>query len=765
MTAESFTAIQNTAGTSSLSRRSFLTTVSSTAAAGALGSNLDLLAQSAPKFTSILIPKDAHPAIRRAAEILAPKLSLKDDAIHTYSGAAKARKNFIVFALKESKGIPSTISGPIERDGYVVQALDGGLIVCGARPRSLLFAAGETHHWLNRTDGATTATWTRNPEFAMRFGVHHPNHSVAELVSILGANTFVAGLHASVSLKDEMPEVYAKLSSADQQRIVAAEVEDMKRNAALVKEFHDADVEVFADLPYGNNFSRWSPDLYQAFLAVYPSAKGVPEEHSWEKAALCPSDPATWKLFEAYIRECARQSQADGIACTFWDQYGIFCHDDRCRADGLDQFKNELHAAISHYYAAVQSMGKKLHLRTWSSGCPHWLGDQYVHAPGYSNFSESHYELWSRVITDTPKEILIQTKVYHSDCEPDPPFSTMLGKCKPHPEIVEYQMVGQTIGRHYFPAATVNYTAWTMKKAHDLIGSDGGAEITPGGTMQSNYDMYADILNSVDIYAWRELTWNLDTAVEDIYAAWAAQIYSPQAAPHIAKAMQLSEEAANFTWSPLGHGSSTNSDFAGDIARRETLLRYTNRYYLPEYATFLEPTRENVDLIVAEKQKCLAGIEAMFAELEAAKPYLTQAQADEIATRFDWFREFATCNVTLDMSLWRFRYLRAQAALLTTDPEQIKPLAQAFDTVTEHAPKLFHYDPSQKFACYNVPLGQLRTRPNLGSPLRLMHEIYTRSLAFMEESVGPDYLPKEWVRAEVQMNVPTETEHPERGRS
>lgn len=760
MTMEPMNSTRDASETFPVTRRSFLKTASSVAAAGALADSLDLLAQSPAKFTGILIPKDAHPAVRSAAETLATKMGLKPEAIRNYSGAARVHRNFVVLALKEAKGVPGALAGPIERDGYAVLAQNGGLLVCGARPRSLLFAAGETPHWLDRTDG----TWTRNPEFAMRFATHSREHSVAELVSALGANTFVAPLHAGVSLKDEMPEVYAKLTPDAQQRLAAAEADDMKRNAALVKEFHDADVDVFADLPYGNNFSRWSPELYEAFLAVYPSAKGVPEEHSWEKAALCPSDPATWKLFEAYVRECARQSQADGVACTFWDQFGIFCHDPRCRANGLDEFKNELHAAISHYYAAVQPMGKKLHLRTWSSGCPHWLGDQYVHAPGYSNFSESHYEVWSRVITDTPKEILMQTKVYHSDCEPDPRFSTLLGHCKPHREIVEYQMVGQTIGRHYFPAATVAYTAWTMKKAHDLVGSDGGAQITPGGTAQSNYDMYADILNSVDIYAWRELTWDLNTGVEAIYAAWAAQIYSPQAAPHMAKAMQLSEEAANLTWSPLGQGSSTNSDFAGDIARRETLLRYTNRYYLPEYTKFLEPTKENIDLIVQEKQKCLAGIDAMFTELEAAKPNLTQAQADEIATRFDWFREFAVCNVALDMSLWRYRWLRAQAALLTTDPDQIKPLAEAFDTVTQHAPKLFHYDPTQKFACYDVPLGQLRVKPNLGSPLRLMHEIYTRSLEFMEESVGPDYLPKDWIRAEVQMNVPTAMQHPERAR-
>jgi hypothetical protein len=599
--------------------------------------------------------------------------------------------------------------------------------------------------------------WARNPDFALRFGTHHADHGVAEQVAILGTNTFTAQLHASVSLREEMPEVYAKLSAADQQRFAEAAQADGSRNAALVKEFHDADVEVFADLPYGNNFSRWSPQLYAAFLEVYPTAKGTPEEHSWEKAALCPSDPATWKLFEAYVRECVKQSGADGISATYWDQFGIFCHDERCRKNGLDQFKNELQVSISHYYAATQPLGKKLHLRTWSSGSPHWLGNEYVHAPGYSQFSQSHEELWSQVIAHTPKEILMQTKVYHSDCEPDPRFTTLLGKCKPHTEIVEYQMIGQTLGRHYFPAATVNYTSWTMKKAHALVGPDGGAEIGAGGTMQSNYDVYADLLNSVDVYAWRELTWNVNITPERILTDWAAQLYSPQAAPHMAKAMQLSEEAAAKTFSPLGHGSSTNSDFAGDIARRETLLRYTNRYYLPEYAKFLEPTKENIRLIVDEKQKCLAGIEAMFAEFEAAKPHLTQAQAEEIATRFDWFREFAICNVALDVSLWRYRYLRALAALLTTDPDQLKPLAEAFDTVAKHAPLLFKFDPAQKFACYDTPLGKLHAKPALGSPLRLMHELYAKSLAFMEESVGPEYLPKDLLRTEVEINIRTES--------
>src|SRR5207248_5787933 len=64
----------------------------------------------------------------------------------------------------------------------------------------------------------------------------------------------------------------------------------------------------------------------------------------------------------------------------------------------------------------------------------------------------------------------------------------------------------------------------------------------------------------------------------------------------------------------------------------------------------------------------------------------------------------------------------------------------------EHAPRLFRYDPAQRFSCYNVPLGQLRIKPSLSSPLPLMKELYDKSKQLIEGIVGPDYLPAEWKR-------------------
>jgi hypothetical protein len=706
----------------------------------ASGAVLALLV-SAPAFAGgyekIILAESAHPAIHSAARILARNLGLPASAIQTVPETPPPAAGTIVLI-----SMPGPDTRPLKHDGYAIAFRNGGARISGVRPRSLLYAAADARLWKDRAAG----TFARDPAFAVRAVPDSRQFPLAEHVAMLGVNTVIAGRAPVVSLRRTLPEVYNLLSAADQSRLDQQEQFSAMESARFLQECRNADVTCYTDMPYGNNFSRWSAPLYAAALKAYPTAKGTPAVASWEKAALCPSDPGTWKLIDAYIRELAEQSQTDGLYATFWDEFGIYCQCDRCKRNGLNQFPNELYLQIKHYNDVLSSMGKKLMLRTWSSGAPHWLRDEWVHAPGQDGFGGLGDELWSRVIKELPASITLQTKVYSTDCEPDARFNTLLGKGKPHTELVEYQVTGQTVGRFYFPASTVDYMAATMKKSFALIGPEGGSEIGPGGTHQSNYSPYDDILNSINVYAWRELTWDVNADVNRIWSDWAARIYDKQAAPHVIQALQLSEEATNRTFSPLGLGTSTNSDFANSIARREALLKYTNRYYLPEYARYLEPNKANIQRLVDEKTACAATIDKMFHELELARPYLTKEQAGELATRFDWLKEYFIVNRALEESLWRFRYLRYLDSMLTSDPEQMKYLAQAYDTVQAHQKRLFQYDPAQKFSCYDRPLGQLQTKPGLGSPLSLMKELYEKSRAFVEESVGPDFISADWKR-------------------
>jgi hypothetical protein len=672
-------------------------------------------------YQRIRIPSDAHPAVRSGAEILARKLGLAESSIEAVAKPAAA-SGILAIAIDPHAA---------KYDGYKIEFHAGGATLTGARPRSILYAAGDFTHWKDRSTG----TYLREPSFAIRTATYDPARTVPDYIAELGVNILITRPNPTVvTLEKTLPDVFAQLSPSEQTRLKNARAAQQAINQAFVKSAHEADVDVYAFL-YGNDPTGWSNALYQAAIRAYPSIKGTPQPRSWEKGYLCPSDPLTWKFIRAYVEDFMDGAGADGLYATFWDRYGIFCHDDRCQRNGLDQFPNELQVNVKEYREALH--GKPLVVRTWASGSAHWLGEEYVHAPGYGHFSGEGEAIWGRVFKEDAPDIMIQTKAYDSDCEPDPRFNPLLGKAKPHKEIVEYQEAGQTLGRFYFPASSVDYMTSTIRKAHLLTGSDGGANVFPGGAMQPDYSPFNDIVNSVNLYAWRELSWDVNSAPEKMWTDWATPIYGAQAAPHIVKALRLSEEAVVRTFSPLGFGSSTNSDFPRTIDRRETLLQYTNRYYLPEYAKSLEPTTENILRVRAEKIEALAKIDEMLHELELAKPYLTNSQAEELTTRFNWLKEFAICTRYLDESLWRYRYLRGLAGMLTTDPSQMKELSAAYEAVKVHSKLLFQFDPRQKFSCYTTTLGQLRTKPALGSPLPLMKEIYDSSLQFVEKYTGP----------------------------
>ncbi|HWB84289.1 MAG TPA: hypothetical protein VG675_09130 [Bryobacteraceae bacterium] len=689
----------------------------------------------APAYQNIVIAESSHPAIHSAAVLLAQDLGLTEAAVKSEGKLAAPRAGEIV--LTAEPALAGTHAAAVKGDGYVVVFEGGGALVYGKRPRSLLYAAGDWRQWTGRASG----TFLRNPAFAMRTAAYDGSRSVAEYVATLGVNAIILKQNdAVVTLKDTMPEVYRQLSPADQTRLDQERVQRKAKNLEFAKECHDADITLYSFL-YGNDVTGWSRPIYQALLKAYPSVKGTPEPRSFEKGFLCPSDPMTWKFVRAYVTDFMDQTGADGMYATFWDRYGIYCHDDRCRRDGMDHFNNEVYANVKAYYDALHAMNKKLVMRTWSSGTPHWLGKEYVHAPGSGNFGGSKMDVWGRVIHELPADIIIQTKAYYSDCEPDPRVNPFIGQAKPHPQIIEYQQSGQTLGRFYFPASQVDFNTATMRKAYQLMGPQGGVNIFPGGTAQTNYSVLDDIANSFNLYFWRELSWNPNLNVDQAWIDWATPVYGAKAAPYIVQALKLSEEAVARTFSTLGMGSSTNSDFAGDIARRETLLMYTNRYYLPDFAKYLEPTKENIQRVIDEKVEAQRKIEEMSHQVDLAKPYLTQAQYDELKTRIDWLKEFSICSRYSDEALWRYRYLRGLAAMMTTDPAQMKLIDADSQALQEHAKLLFQFDPALKFSCYNTTLGKLQRRPSLGSPLRMMREIVTKSRQLVENSAGPDYLP------------------------
>jgi hypothetical protein len=699
-------------------------------------------------YRYIAVASGAHPAIVAAARMIAARLDIP--ASHILRKDAIGVPAAGVLAL--TSGVPSRAQlrflgrdpRKVAFDGYLIR-LDGDrALVFGKRPRSLLYAAGDVAHWKTQKQGV----YVRQPDFRIRDVNKGSARDLYTLVAETGANIIFDNIHPGfITLQHSFPRVFDSIPAARRGWLLQREQQAQTQGRALAKACHDADVDFYPFL-YGNDIVRWNPVLAAAVYKAYPHIAGVRAPHSWEKATLNPSLAVSWDIIDSLVAEYMRVLGGDGLIVTFWDDYGLYSQDSLSRANGMNLFASELRKIVSEYDKVLAPAHKPLIVRTWSSGRAHWVTlynnkhereHQFVHAPGYGGFSGSRLDIWGKVIDSVPAPVMLQTKSYMSDCFPAARNNTLIGKTGRHPQIIEYQMTGQTTGLFYLPAANVAYTDSTMRRAHGLIGADGGTSVFYGGTHQPGYDLFSDIANSIDVYAWKELSWDVNASIAGIWKDWARPIYGEKAAPYVVRALRLSEPVVNKVFSTLGFGWDTNSGFPGTIYRREVLLMYTNRFYLPRYRRYLAPDTMNIRRVLDEKNSALKEIDSMFRYLDQARPFMKKDQYAELHTRFTWLKYVALENKALEVSYWRFRYLRYLYSLRTTDTLQMKAITASLHRARYYRDSLFTYDPSQRFSCYDAPLGQVsrRRRISLGNPMRLMQEIYDTSRYYVREITGP----------------------------
>lgn len=394
---------------------------------------------------------------------------------------------------------------PLKHDGYIVERRGTGngervrFVVKAQTARAFLYANYESNRWMN----ARSYPFVRDPHFKTRaLDVSRSPEPLRDWIAATGANT-----------------VYFKRG---------------RPNARRLRECAALGVDAYSFL-YGCDAAKWNRARYEEFVAAHPSAKGVSSEKSWEKGTLCPSDAATAAFFGEAVREIAVPEVAGVVVC-LWDYYGLNCVCDRCKANGFaGNWGRQVAFAVKAWEDALKPLKKKLIVRTWSSGASHWLGDEWVHAPGYGGPSGEPLSVWGEAMRRAGTGVLFQTKVYNADCQPNPPFSALL-QVAPRRDIAEWQITG----------------------------------------------------------------------------------------------------------------------FAKNVARRESLLRYTNRYFLPEGKSALEPTQENVARVIAQKDAAIAALDAAVAGLGK------DVVADADLVRFGWLRSHLVASRELDANLWRLRLLKRE---------------------------------------------------------------------------------------------------------
>ena len=383
---------------------------------------------------------------------------------------------------------------PLKHDGYIVERRGTGngervkFVVKAETARAFLYANYESNRWMN----ARSYPFVRDPHFKTRaLDVSRSPEPLRDWIAATGANA-----------------VYFKRG---------------RPNAKRLRECAALGVDAYSFL-YGCDAAKWNRARYDEFVAAHPSAKGVSPEKSWEKGTLCPSDAATAAFFGEAVREIAVPEVAGVVVC-LWDDYGLNCACDRCKANGFaGNWGRQVAFAVKAWEDALKPLKKKLIVRTWSSGASHWLGDEWVHAPGYGGPSGEPLSVWGEAMRRAGSGVLFQTKVYNADCQPNPPFSALL-QVAPRRDIAEWQITGQTVGRQYFPAPVVAQTARQFARVKDLVSPEGGVMLYAGTYKRDGYAALSDRLNSVDLHVWRQLSWNPGEDVDALWREWAEPPY------------------------------------------------------------------------------------------------------------------------------------------------------------------------------------------------------------------------------------------------
>lgn len=551
----------------------------------------------------------------------------------------------LLLALSVSYSLSAGL--PLKHDGYVVYKEEGRskkeearFVVKAATERAFLYANYESNRWMS----AVKYPFVRDPHFAFRaLDISRSPEPLRDWIAATGANA-----------------LYLKRGRPDAKRL---------------RECAELGIPAYGFL-YGCDAAKWDRERYDAFVSAHPSAKGVTPPKSWEKGTMCPSDVATREFFAEAVREIAACTGVAGVVVCLWDDYGLNCVCERCRENGFaGDWGQQVAFAVKAWEDAIRSSGKKLIVRTWASGASHWLGDEWVHAPGYGGPSGDPLSVWGAAMKAAGSGVSFQTKVYNADCQPDPPFSALLSTA-PRREIAEWQITGQTVGLQYLPASVVNQTARQFARVKDIVSSEGGVMLYAGAYKRKDRcSALGDDLNSVNIHVWRQLSWNPDDDVESLWREWAVPRHGKNAEAMIA-AMKATERAAAAAFSPLGLGAPTESFWPGNAERRESLLRYTNRYFLPEGKAALAPTKENIARVVAEKDVAIKALDAALHPVDG-RSSLSPLDAE----RFNWLRAHLEATKAADGALWRYFYLRELAKSGKTDTEIVGEIERDFEAV------------------------------------------------------------------------------------
>jgi len=246
----------------------------------------------------------------------------------------------------------------------------------------------------------------------------------------------------------------------------------------------------------------------------------------------------------------------------------------------------------------------------------------------------------------TPEDIWVENKNVISDFDTYWPHHPLTGAYGTRPQIVEFDLNGQYLGRSWIPSAKPDYLKYRLQYAINKgvrgfvgrVGTLGYGWESTYGVLEIPNTHAINTPNEINLYAFSKIIQNPDIDTKDIWQEWVSTKYGNDATPYIVSAYNRTFEIARQLYKEAGvhQGNedtgriciSTHSDIPWwgvfDVSRPEG--DYWKRIYKdPVFKHVVnggnldEELNRRFDPI---QSLCHQSIN----DIELAKPYLTQGQ-------------------------------------------------------------------------------------------------------------------------------------------
>ena len=326
-----------------------------------------------------------------------------------------------------------------------------------------------------------------------------------------------------------------------------------------------------------------------------------------ENAAVCPTDPFWWEFLEEKIREfVCRFPKVSGIIVSAGTRESMVslaankCTCDRCENYSVDQWYREL---ISAMFRPLNQAGKKLIVRDFSYTADH------------------QYAMVEAAAAVSPDIIMALKKVPH-DYYPTFPDNPTVGNCNGMEQWIEFDTWGQYFGLGVLPCSVAEDMQGRMQRylkkgASGVMLRTDWERLLQGSTFNS--------FNIFNLIAGAMLSQDVNLDLDQAYEAWLdygllsplqydscpqepCVPKSPQALPVLKGLMQTSWKIMEKSLYVRGHVFNRNAQMFDRYYLTYFIMtvQHTRDHWDPGASRKVQPTSENMEIMVREKEEAVA---------------------------------------------------------------------------------------------------------------------------------------------------------------